>query len=74
MCVHCNAQCTTVAHNTAQNRPDNFRLTLMTIIIALMMFIRGKRDMSYDKYYINHSFTLDETKPYLIYFYLLSNF
>ena len=37
-CV-CIALCTIVAHNTARNRPDNFPLTLQTIIIAPMMSI-----------------------------------
>ena len=39
ICV-CIALCTTVAHNTAEDRPDNFRHTLQTITTALS--IRGK--------------------------------
>jgi len=38
ICV-CIALCTTVAHNTVQNRSNNFPLTLQTIIIAPMMSI-----------------------------------
>ena len=44
MCVHCIALCTTVAHNTTQNRPDN----LPPIITALMICLferRGRREM-----------------------------
>ena len=40
ICV-CIALCTIVAHNIAQNRPDN-RLTLQTITTARMMSIWGK--------------------------------
>ena len=43
ICV-CSSQCIIVAHNTAQNRPDNFPspLALRTITIAPMMSIWGK--------------------------------
>jgi len=40
----CIALCTIVAHNTAQNRPDSFPLTLQTITTAPMMSIWGKGD------------------------------
>ena len=43
ICV-CIALCTIVAHNIAQNRPDNFPLTLQTIIIAPMMSSWGKEE------------------------------
>jgi len=38
ICV-CIALCTTVAHNTAQNRPDNFPSYPQTIIIASTMSV-----------------------------------
>ena len=38
VCV-CIALCTIVAHNIAQNKPDNFPLTLQTITIAPMISI-----------------------------------
>ena len=38
ICV-CSSQCTIVAHNTAQNRPDNFLSCPQTITIAPMMYI-----------------------------------
>jgi len=41
ICV-CIALCTIAAHNIAQNRPDNFPLTLQTITIAPMMSIWAK--------------------------------
>ena len=41
ICV-CTSLCTLVAHNTAQNRPDNFPLALQTITTAPMMSIWGK--------------------------------
>jgi len=41
ICV-CIALCTTVAHKTAQNRPDNFHLTLQTTTTAPIMSIWGK--------------------------------
>jgi len=41
ICV-CIELCTIVAHNTAQNRRDNFPSTLQTITIAPMMSIWGK--------------------------------
>ena len=38
----CIALSTIVAHNTEQNRPDNFLSCLQTIILAPMMSLRGK--------------------------------
>jgi len=39
MCV-CIALCTSVAHNTVQNRPDNFLFYPTNNVIAPMMYLR----------------------------------
>ena len=48
ICV-CSSLCTIVAHNTAQNRPDNFPLALQTITTAPMMSIWGKGGQLFQK-------------------------